>query len=220
MGYDFHITRRAHWADETGAAIDSAEWLNVAGSMAELRPIAISPLTKANLPSEWLSHCWHGHPATDGQHGPIFRFVDGRVTFRGDDPATLRLALALAERLSARLVGDEGEEITLAEILRPADDAFSHSINPFTGERLINEWKGTVVRDEEELHLQVKSGGFLGIGQKQTLFLLHFVVAATGNSEDLHGRTLRLRGTLSALGTYGTRRACANVLYVMRILDR
>jgi hypothetical protein len=218
MGYDFHITRGEALADGAALAIESDEWLKVAGSSEKFTPIALLPVTNLNLPPEWHSHCWHGHPTTDGKTGPIFQLVGGRIDFRGDDPATLGFALGLAQRLGAKVVGDEGEEITLAMVLGPSDDAFSDAVNPFTGERMVNEWTGVAACIGDELHLEVRSGRFLGFGGGRERFLLHFVVAAPDNPMDLHGSTLRLRGTLSEAGAYGAQRTCAKVLYVMKLM--
>ena len=111
MGYEFHITRKSRWSDDAdGNRIDEDEWLALARSVPDLEPIFALSLedVELKLPVEWRSHRWTAHPEL-GRDGPIFDLRQGNIAFGGIDPATHAFALKLAERLNARVVGDDDE---------------------------------------------------------------------------------------------------------------
>ena len=221
MSYGYHITRKADWSDETGPAIQGDEWLQVAATIENLHPVSaigLTPETSLKLPPAWLSHGWFGHPEHLGSAGPVFKLTTGSLDFGGDDPATMSFALGLAERLGARVVGDEGEEHTLASILEAADDRYVGVRNPFTGETLAhNDLDGVIEIVGAERHLKVRERKLLGLLKTDERLLLHFVVPAPAESI-ANGSRLRVRGPLSKAGTYGAARSCSRVLYVLRIL--
>lgn len=110
MGYDLHITRAEHWSDNTGAEITAEEWLAVVHADPELRlapevgmgPYFVRWTGPSTLPDPWLD-----------------RFA-GNVDTKNPDPALIGKMVRLAERLGARVQGDEGELYTDA---KPSGDA-------------------------------------------------------------------------------------------------
>ena len=91
MGYDYHITRAGNWAENDNAQITADEWLSLVRDDPELH------IANENGPyfAEWRDS-W-------------FDLVDGNVTTKNPDESTLGKMLALANRLRARVQGDDGE---------------------------------------------------------------------------------------------------------------
>jgi hypothetical protein len=96
MGYDLHITRAEHWYDGQ-AAISADEWLACVATDPELE------LAGFNGPYFAL---WSG-PSRPEE--PWFDWSRGRIHTKNPDPAMVGKALRIAERLGARVVGDDGE---------------------------------------------------------------------------------------------------------------
>ena len=220
MGYAFHITRKASWPDHDGDAIRLEEWLAVASSTNDLRPISETRVGDSvlKLPADWHSHRWEAHPQYR-PNGPTFQLVNGNVNFGGHDPATMAFALQLAKRLGGRVVGDEDEHWTLEEIVGSAGDLTSNPVNPFTREPVFSEREGVVEVHGGECHLVSRRSALLGMFTKQQRALLCFIVAPPNASENLHGARIRVRGSLSEPGNYGLQTQCDNVFYVFAIID-
>lgn len=97
MGYDFHITRAKNWASNEGNRITAQEWLEVINEDPELIP---SPEH-----GEYFV-IWRGttqYPET------WFDWQDGNIGTKNPDKATLRKLSRIAQRLGAKIEGDEGE---------------------------------------------------------------------------------------------------------------
>ena len=97
MGYDVHITRAADWADNDGFEIPAEEWLRLVGQDPELE---LDPRNGPYFAS------WNGGP------DPGASWLDwsgGDVFTKNPGPELLAKMESLADRLGARVQGDEGE---------------------------------------------------------------------------------------------------------------
>jgi hypothetical protein len=95
MGYDLHITRKAHWIDQDGPTISPEEWLSLLEADPEL-----SRATDAG--DDTFAGAWKGDTT--------FWFTDGEVRCKNPDPPTVRKMVAIARRFGATLQGDDGEQ--------------------------------------------------------------------------------------------------------------
>lgn len=97
MGYDLHMTRADFWATNEGEWITPEEWLAAVRGDAELQLIGESE----PYPAAWLRD-----PSDDGT---CFEWSEGNVIVKNPTtPAIMKLE-ALANRLRAKVQGDDGE---------------------------------------------------------------------------------------------------------------
>lgn len=96
MGYELHITRAKFWADDNGPKISLDEWLRYVESDAQVRR------DPDNGPEDFL---FVGHP-TDPM--PLW-WMDGRISSKYPDKATVEKMIEVARRLGATVQGDDGE---------------------------------------------------------------------------------------------------------------
>jgi hypothetical protein len=110
MGYDLHITRREHWSDE-GAAISAEEWLEYVRSDPELQ------ITGENGPffADWSGCSKNPEPWLD--------WLDGDVFTKNPDRALVEKMLSIAQKLNARVQGDDGELYTDSSEVPDPDEA-------------------------------------------------------------------------------------------------
>jgi hypothetical protein len=97
MGYDLHITRAEQWTESEQLSITADEWLAYVATDPELR------LAGYNGPYFAL---WSGpskHP------DPWFDWSRGCIETKNPDPPLIAKAIAIAHRLQARVLGDDGE---------------------------------------------------------------------------------------------------------------
>jgi|GEM_PF-1056906 len=99
MGYDVHITRAESWAENEGHWIAAEEWLRVVEEDEELR---LDP-HPSNGPYMAL---WNG--PSEGPE-PWFNWSDGNVYTKNPDAPLLAKMIELAEKLNAKVQGDDGE---------------------------------------------------------------------------------------------------------------
>jgi hypothetical protein len=97
MGYDFHITRKDHWADDEGLCISLGEWTEYARSDTDINPDTDNP-----GPENWI---------VTGREGawPIWWGDTGEILAKDPDPAMIEKMIAIANALCARVLGDDGE---------------------------------------------------------------------------------------------------------------
>ena len=114
MGYEVHITRRENWFDEDGPAISIDEWLKFVASDPEMRMDGYAEAVKSDgsvirVENEglavWLKYSGH---QLDGNMA-WFDFQAGRITTKNPDAEILKKMWAVAQGLSAKVQGDEGE---------------------------------------------------------------------------------------------------------------
>src|SRR4051812_21174805 len=96
MGYDLHITRRVDWWDFDGPAITLEEWGAYVKGDAEVQP------DPDNGPTDFL---YAAHPK---EPWPLW-WYRGEVYAKNPDEATVRKLVGIAEKLEARVLGDDGE---------------------------------------------------------------------------------------------------------------
>ena len=220
MGYEFHITRKSNWSDDAGKVIQPDEWLALVSSLECLEPVCEVPVADGVLktPPDWHSHRWNAHPEHRSS-GPIFLLRSGNIDFGGKDPATMGFALQLAGILNARIVGDEGEEYTLEEVVGSAGDLSSNPVNPFTRQPVYHERRGLLEFRNGEWHLVSRRRNRFGLRSIQDRALLHFVIPALAPSSWPDGGKVHVRGSLSEPGAYGSDGSCGNVLYVLKVVS-
>jgi hypothetical protein len=115
MGYDLHITRAEQWIDSELAPIALEEWLAFVQADPELR---LEQAARASLPdgeavdielpglAAWTSWSQHG----DGNAMVYFWHFEGCIESRAIDAEVTAKLFRIAQRLGARVFGDEGEE--------------------------------------------------------------------------------------------------------------
>ena len=102
MGYDVHVTRPSPWFAKDGLEISLDEWIVTVKSDPEMR---LDGVAEASTPSgdrlryesEGLA-VWTGYPDRRG-----------RVVVKNPDQRVLRKMWSVAQGLSAKVEGDEGE---------------------------------------------------------------------------------------------------------------
>ena len=97
MGYDIHITRAEHWANNESLQITINEWLALVQSDSELIP----------APENGQGFVvWRGatkYPET------WFDLLAGNIVTKNPDRATMRKLLEISGTLNAQVQGDDGE---------------------------------------------------------------------------------------------------------------
>lgn len=113
MGYELHITRRANWFDE-GDDISLAEWLAVVQADPEMRLDGQAEATLASgetlIVEEPGIAVWTAY-SRNGEGGGLawFYWFEGEILFKRPDREIIGKMVQLAERLGAKVQGDEGE---------------------------------------------------------------------------------------------------------------
>ncbi|VWD56671.1 hypothetical protein [Burkholderia contaminans] len=114
MGYDVHITRKENWFDESGPRIDIDEWKTVVLSDPDMRLDGYASAVVGNgsvlrIESNGLA-VWTAY-AGNGIDGNMawFDFRQGNIVVKNPDGAILRKMWLLAQRLDAKVQGDECE---------------------------------------------------------------------------------------------------------------
>ena len=108
MGYDVHITRADDWSANEGCEISTEEWHAIIEQDPSLR------LAGYNGPHFAI---WDGHPE---DREAWLDWFDGNITTKYPDEALLGKMLEIANRLNAKVQGDEGEVYPLPEMPVPA----------------------------------------------------------------------------------------------------
>jgi prepilin-type processing-associated H-X9-DG protein len=114
MGYDVHITRKKEWSDKKGPKISLAEWIALVKAdpdmrldgyaEAELEDGSILRVENEGL-SVWTAYSRHGEKGNMAW----FDFHRGNVDVKNPDLEILQKMWSLAQALSAKVQGDDGE---------------------------------------------------------------------------------------------------------------
>ena len=97
MGYDIHITRAEHWAENEGHEISAEEWLAYVEEDPELKT------DEAN--GEHFA-VWIGE---NGEPLAWFEWFAGDVATKNPDEETIEKAIRIAKHFNAKVQGDDGE---------------------------------------------------------------------------------------------------------------
>jgi hypothetical protein len=97
VGYDLHITRAHHWAENDGQEIRWDEWLSLVANDPEL---SLDPVNG----DEYA--VWSGQSRYPD---PWFHWWRGNISSKNPDKAIIAKMLQLAAKLRGRVQGDEGE---------------------------------------------------------------------------------------------------------------
>lgn len=92
MGYDIYVTRRKQWSDTFGDEIGPEEWMALVDDDPDLEP--------ASDAGPWVAR---------SRSGTLIEWADGSVAARDPEDEEVDLLLELAERLGARVQGEDGE---------------------------------------------------------------------------------------------------------------
>lgn len=115
MGYELHITRQENWFDEEDSnQISFDEWIKILDEDKEMRLDNLAEATNANgesisVGSEGL--CVWTKYSGNGMNGNYawFDYHRGNIDCKNPDNEIIRKMLDIAERLNAKVQGDEGE---------------------------------------------------------------------------------------------------------------
>jgi hypothetical protein len=110
MGYDLHITRAPDWTESGQHPIAEADWLAAVRADTSLH---IDTSDSLRMRDRATGQVRVIHPVVwtepNGQTTPLW-FDEGKATTKNPSKAAIAKMKQIAERLGARVVGDEGEE--------------------------------------------------------------------------------------------------------------
>jgi hypothetical protein len=142
MGYDIHITRQENWYDDDlSKQISLKEWKEYLKGDSEMRLDNFAEATlqsegKIRLENEGLA-VWTIHPSDNVDSNHVwFDFRNGNITVKNPDGEIMRKMLSIAEKLKARMQGDEGEIYDLSEIKK-----ISSTLNTLSAKSKKPWWK-------------------------------------------------------------------------------
>jgi hypothetical protein len=120
VGYDLYITRARHTWECTTNPIPRTEWGRVVDADASLRRSSedwFARRIKGGAVERINAVIWIEHPDQ-----VAFWFVDGAISTKNPDPATIEKMIDLADKLNARVIGEGNEEYQEGgEIISPAE---------------------------------------------------------------------------------------------------
>ena len=109
MGYDLHISRAENWWEAEAHPIPLAAWLEVVAADPDLEKTGVAetatPEGILRYENEGLA-VWTGHLA---EASVWFDWRRGVVVVKNPDEATIAKMVDVAQRLGARVQGDDGE---------------------------------------------------------------------------------------------------------------
>jgi hypothetical protein len=114
MGYDVYITRKHDWFDTKGPEISLAEWLDFVAKDPEMRLDGYAETRMQDgsvfrTEREGLA-VWTAYSAHDESGNKAwFLHEHGHVTVKNPDDEILRKMWSIAQDLSAKVQGDDGE---------------------------------------------------------------------------------------------------------------
>jgi hypothetical protein len=135
MGYEVHITRRNDWFDDEGPVITLEEWLHYVRHDPEMR---LEGYAEADLEDGgavriesdglcvWTRYSGHG---VDGNMA-WFTYADDRIDVKNPDVEMLVKMGSIAQVLSAKVQGDDGERYDLAGNIVGALSALARQESP------------------------------------------------------------------------------------------
>ena len=115
MGYDVHITRKENWFDEDETYnISIEEWKEIVANDPEMRLGNFAQATTTNgdtlrVENDGLS-IWtkYSGDGVNGNHA-WFDYYKGTIVVKNPDTEIIAKMISIAEKLKAKVQGDEGE---------------------------------------------------------------------------------------------------------------
>ena len=109
MGYDLHITRAEDWTLSEKQPISEAEWMKVVDADPTLQVSSQDyyERRKNGVVERFHLVIWLAH---EGK--PAFWNMDGEITKKNPDQLVVDKMVEIAQKLDARVFGDDGEEYT------------------------------------------------------------------------------------------------------------
>jgi hypothetical protein len=107
MGYNLYITKADSWLDTEESPIPKDLWDSLVASDSELE-LSTEDYYERQVKGKierFHPVIWVKHPDR-----PPFWFIDGAIDAKNPDKATIKKMGALARELSAKVLGEEGEE--------------------------------------------------------------------------------------------------------------
>lgn len=114
MGYELHIIRRNDWQnDEEGSNISLEEWLEYVKNDKELELtngyLIKIPGTESSF-QDVPGFCnWTAHSKKVNDDTPWFAYGYGMISAKYPDGETIKKMIAIADKLSGKVQGDDGE---------------------------------------------------------------------------------------------------------------
>jgi hypothetical protein len=113
MGYDVYITRKQRWWDADGPEIPLAEWTALVGADPNMRldgyaETRVGDGSILRIENEGLS-VWTAYSRHSENGMAWFSFRQGNVVVKNPDLEILQKMWSLAQALSAKVQGDDGE---------------------------------------------------------------------------------------------------------------
>ena len=102
MGYNIYITRKDHWADESGEQITHEEWEEYVKSDAEL---TLEDYVKDEGFSVWRGYSRH----EENVRIAWFSHLEGNIYTKNPDEEILEKSLSIAQAINGKVQGDDGE---------------------------------------------------------------------------------------------------------------
>lgn len=111
MAYEVHITRKGNWFDDEGDNITLEDWRLYAIGDPELKLDALpeQPKDQSTIRMESPGAALWTARVKEGKGQVWFRHFRDRVTVRDPDVATLVKMYKIANRMSAKVQGNDGE---------------------------------------------------------------------------------------------------------------
>ena len=137
MGYELHIVRKNDWNNfDEESDITLNEWLSYINNDSELEPTNSSDIKAGeeqffnNKPGycEWNAHSIY----KETNARPWFAYWQGGISTKNPDDETVLKMLAIAEKLNARVQGDDGEfyeEDDISKIINSDNSQLSDRIS-------------------------------------------------------------------------------------------
>ncbi len=97
MGYDFHITRKDHWADEEGDEIALEEWIRYTMCDKDVQADPDNPGAE-----NWIVNLREGV-------WPMWWDATGELKTKNPEQPMISKLVSIAAALNARVLGDDGE---------------------------------------------------------------------------------------------------------------
>lgn len=109
MGYDIHITRAAHWFESMNKPIHINEWKRITQEDPSLLMNGIAEVTLPN--GSVMQYGNEGLTTWLNEEDEVYLdYRDGRIVVKNPDEEVITKMKEIAEKLEARVIGDEGEE--------------------------------------------------------------------------------------------------------------